>query len=279
MTITYDVPDFNTRHYRDKAPIRRCARPWAMLHHEKAKEAVLLLHGYTGYPGELIRPGIDLFEAGLDVFCPRLSGHGTSGKDFAHSRAEDWVGVAYDAYDYLRGEYDDVSIVGHSMGGAIATTIAAAFSVKRLVLLAPALLVPSIPVAQIRLLRHVIKRKKVAWAQDLEYHFYWEGDEDDDAYLGAEYWSYAYLEQLWQLERVRRQAVSVVEELRSDTLAISGGRDEVVDPSASLLVTSKPLGSNNHLHLPKAGHYLPYDKDKEAQDAAMAATVAWLTKA
>jgi len=53
----------------------------------------------------------------------------------------------------------------------------------------------------------------------------------------------------------------------------------VVDPSASLLVTSKPLGSNNHLHLPKAGHYLPYDKDKEAQDEAMAATVAWLTKA
>ncbi len=279
MTITYDVPDFNRRHYRDTTPVRACARAWAMLHQEKARDAVLLVHGYSGYPGELIRPGVDLFAAGFDVYCPRLPGHGTSGKDFAKSRAEDWVGVAYDAYDQLRGEYDDVAIVGHSMGGAIATTIAAAFDAKRLVLLAPALLIPSIPVAQIRILRHFIRRRRVAWVQDLEYHFYYEGDEDDDAYLGAEYWSYAYLEQLWQLERVRRQAVSVVEELHGDTLAISGGKDAVVDPSASLLVTSKPLGSNNHLHLPKAGHYLPYDKDKEAQDEAMAATVQWLIKA
>jgi len=276
MTITYDVPDFNKRHYLDKAPIRACARPWAMLHQEKPAHAALLYHGYGGYPGELIRPGIDLFEAGFDVYCPRLSGHGTSGKDFAKSRAEDWVGVAYDAYELLKQEYAELSIVGHSMGGAIATTIAAAFDVKRLVLLAPALMIPSIPVSQIRILRHIIRRRPVAWVQDPEYHFYYEGDADDDAYLGAEYWSYAYLEQIWQLERVRRQAVSVIEELRSDTLAISGGKDEVVDPAASLLVTSKPLGINNHLHLPKAGHYLPYDKDKEAQDEAMKATVEWL---
>ena len=276
MTITYDVPDFNARHYRDTAPVRTCARPWAMLHQEKPRGAVLLYHGYGGYPGELIRPGTDLFAAGLDVYCPRLSGHGTSGKDFAKSRAEDWVGVAYDAYDFLKGEYEELSIVGHSMGGAIATTIGAAFAVKRLVLLAPALLIPSIPVAQIRILRHFIKRRRVAWVQDPEYHFYYEGDEDDDAYLGSQYWSWAYLEQIWQLERVRRQAVSVVEELVADTLAISGGKDEVVDPAASLLVTSKPLGSNSHLNLPKAGHYLPYDKDRGCQDEAMEATVKWL---
>ncbi len=276
MTITYDVPDFNRRHYRDQSPPRRCARAWAMVHPQSSGRAVVLYHGYAGYPGELIRPGVDLYDAGFDVYCPRLPGHGTSGRDFSKTRAEDWVGVAYDTYDDLKGQYDELSIVGHSMGGAIATTIAASFSVKRLVLLAPALLIPSIPVGQIRLLRHVIRRRSVAWKADPDYHFYYEGDDDDDAFLGSEYWSWAYLEQLWQLERVRRQAVATVEELGADTLAVSGGKDPIIAPAASLLVTSKPLGTNSHLHLANGGHYLPYDKDRPTQDEAMKATVEWL---
>ncbi|MGH0053127.1 MAG: alpha/beta hydrolase, partial [Sphaerochaetaceae bacterium] len=64
MNITYEIPDFTVKHYQDTAPVRKCARAWAMVHDEHAKEVVLLCHGYTGYPGELIRPGIDLFDKG-----------------------------------------------------------------------------------------------------------------------------------------------------------------------------------------------------------------------
>ncbi|MDY0303097.1 MAG: alpha/beta fold hydrolase [Sphaerochaeta sp.] len=276
MTITYDLPNFNARYYKDRAPVRRCARPWAMLHPQQPTRAVLLVHGYGGYPGELIRPGVDLFDAGFDVYCPRLPGHGTSGRDFSRSRAEDWIGVTTASFEYLKGRYGEVAIVGHSMGAALATITAAAFSVKKLVLLAPALLIPSIPVKQIRIMRHFIKRRRVEWVQDSEYHFYYDGDSDDDAYLGREYWSYVFLEQLWQLEQVRRKAVGVVETLASDTLAVIGGKDTVIAPQAALLVTSKPLGTNRHLELPSGGHFLPYDKDKGAQDEAMEATVAWL---
>jgi len=73
MHITYDIPDFTEHHYQDKAPVRKSARPWAMIHEEAVGKAVLLCHGYTGYPGELIRPGIDLFAAGFDVYSPPLS--------------------------------------------------------------------------------------------------------------------------------------------------------------------------------------------------------------
>ena len=67
MQITYEVPDFNEHHYQDKAPVRKSARPWAMVHARSVKKAVLLCHGFTGYPGELIRPGIDLFAAGMHI--------------------------------------------------------------------------------------------------------------------------------------------------------------------------------------------------------------------
>lgn len=276
MQITYEVFDFTEHHYQDKAPIRKCARSWAMVHDEAVKKAVLLCHGYTGYPGELIRPGTDLFEAGFDVYCPRYPGHGTSAKDFLASKAEDWIGTAYDAFAYLAQRYEHVSLVGHSMGGAIATIIADAFDADTLALLAPALVIPSLPATQVRILRHVVKRKKVAWKADLEYHFHYEGDADDDAFLGSEYWSYQFPKGLWELERVRRRAVASIDHLLADTLSISGGLDPTIPEEASVLVTGKPKGVNKHLHIETIGHLMPYDKNIDAQNEAMAAVVAWM---
>jgi carboxylesterase len=278
MHITYDIPDFNAKHYQDRSQIRKCARPWAMLHDDKASHAVLLCHGYTGYPGELIRPGIDIFEKGMDVYCPRYPGHGTSGDDFLASKAEDWIGTVYDACAYLVQQYDQVSLVGHSMGGAIATLIADAFDVETLALIAPALVVPTLPVTKVRILRHFIKRRKVAWQRDSAYTFLYEGDSDDDAYLGSQYWSYQFPKKIWDLELVRRQAVACIDHLKANTLAISGGEDDLVPKEASLLVTGKKRGKNHHLHIEKATHLMPYDKDKQAQDQAMHAIAEWLSK-
>lgn len=276
MQITYEVPDFNEHHYQDKAPVRKCARPWAMVHARSVRKAVLLCHGFTGYPGELIRPGIDLFAAGFDVYCPRYPGHGTSAKDFLASKAEDWIGTAYDAFAYLAQRYDHVSLVGHSMGGAIAAIIADAFDADALALLAPALVIPSLPVTQVRVLRHFVKRRKVAWQADPDYHFHHEGDADDDAFLGSQYWSYQYPKGIWELERVRRQAVACIDHLAADTLSISGGKDPTIPQEASVLATSKSKGVNKHLHIPEAGHLMPYDKNMDAQNEAMAAVVAWM---
>ncbi|MGE4453413.1 MAG: alpha/beta hydrolase [Sphaerochaeta sp.] len=276
MNITYDVPDFSAKHYQDREPVRKSARSWAMVHEESTREAVLLCHGYTGYPGELIRPGIDLFASGYDVYCPRYPGHGTGNKDFLASKAEDWIGTAYDAYAYLAPRYDKVSVVGHSMGGAIATIVADAFNADTLVLLAPALVIPAIPKKSLWLLKFFIKKRKVSWKADPEYHFLYEGDSDDEAFLGSQYWSYQFPSGIWELERVRKQAVACIDHLVSDTLAISGGKDPTIPPEACELVVSKKKGVNKHLHIEEIGHLMPYDKNQEAQDKAMAAVVSWI---
>jgi len=51
MHISYDVFAWNTNHYQDKAPVRKCARAWQMVHEERSPKAVLLVHGFSGYPG------------------------------------------------------------------------------------------------------------------------------------------------------------------------------------------------------------------------------------
>ena len=278
MHISYDVFAWNKNHYQDKAPVRTCARSWQMVHQSRSEKAVLLVHGFSGYPGEVVRPGVDLYEAGFDCYAPRLPGHGTSGDDFLASKAEDWIGTIYDAYALLSTSYKSVFLVGHSMGGAIATIIADAFDAKRLALLVPALLVPSIPVLKLRIFRHLVKRQKVAWKSDPEYQFYYEGDEDDDEFLGSEYWSFVFPPAVWQLERVRRQAVAALDHLKADTLIISGGLDKTVPQAASRLVIERGKGENRHLHIPAASHFMPYDKNLPAQNKAMESVVSWLLK-
>jgi len=278
MNISYDVFAWNKNHYQDKAPVRKCARAWQMVHQERPPKAVLLVHGFSGYPGELIRPGVDLYEAGFDCFTPRLPGHGTSGDDFLASKAPDWIGTIYDAYGNLSKRYEKVYLVGHSMGGAIATIISDAFDADRLALLAPALLLPAIPVSKLRIFRHFVKRQKISWKSDPEYHFHYEGDEDDDAFLGSEYWSFIFPPAVWELEKIRRQAVACLDHLAADTLIISGGLDKTVPQSSSRLVTEKAKGRNLHLHIPAASHLMPYDKDLPAQNKAMETVVSWLVK-
>ncbi len=278
MQISYDVFAWNKNHYQDKAPVRKCARSWQMVHTKRSDRAVLLVHGFSGYPGEIIRPGADLYEAGFDCYAPRMPGHGTSGDDFLASKAEDWIGSIYDAYALLSASYETIYLVGHSMGGAIATIIANAFDAERLALLAPALIIPSIPVGKLRIFRHFVKRQKIAWKKDPEYTFYYEGDEDDDEFLGSEYWSFTFPPAVWELERVRRQAVAALEHLEADTLIITGGLDKTIPQSVGPLVVQKPKGENRHLHIPAASHFIPYDKDLPAQNKAVESVVEWFKR-
>ena len=43
------------------------------------RKAVLLIHGYTGTPSEMLPLGNYLNQLGYTVLCRRLPGHGTSG--------------------------------------------------------------------------------------------------------------------------------------------------------------------------------------------------------
>ena len=61
-----------------------CTPETASIYRERAgaRSAVLLVHGYTGYPGELRSVADALYEAGHSVYAPRLPGHGTTRADF-----------------------------------------------------------------------------------------------------------------------------------------------------------------------------------------------------
>ncbi|NJN15223.1 MAG: alpha/beta fold hydrolase [Oscillochloris sp.] len=105
----------------------------------------LLVHGFSGKPGELHPLGIALAERGHTVFAPRLPGHYGDPAALAVINWHDWLGAVQSAYRYMLSRCTTVSLVGFSLGGALSILIAAQQPPRRLVLLATPLAINADP--------------------------------------------------------------------------------------------------------------------------------------
>ena len=89
------------------------------------KQGVVLVHGYTGAPGEMRLLGEYLHQQGLTVLGVRLAGHGTTPQDLNKTKWQDWYKAVSDGVYRLQAGCDRVSIVGLSMGGLLTIKAAA----------------------------------------------------------------------------------------------------------------------------------------------------------
>ena len=273
--------DFNTPAcwyegvYRDKARVVSAARPFMICNNNSS--AVLLIHGYAGYPGELVRPAIDIAKFGFDVYCPRLPGMGSSGKDFLSSTREDWIKTIDNVLSYLDKKYKSISIVSHSMGTLLALIATKKHDIDKIVLAAPAFSMPQLKSYQMRLISIFKKDIKIDWKPDNRYKLYYENAPCDDLELGKEYWSHLYPKRLLDLLELKKEALKL-DNYNSKVLIIKCGKDAVTSPN----------GCDDYIHshnvnasieyIENATHFVYYDIDKEAEERAVKATVEFLAR-
>ncbi|HHT01611.1 MAG TPA: alpha/beta fold hydrolase [Firmicutes bacterium] len=89
------------------------------------KTGCLLIHGFTGTPGEMRPLGEWLVQRGYSVEGVRLAGHGTSPAHLNEKTWQDWVFSARLGYEQLAQACDTVHLIGSSMGGLVALHLAA----------------------------------------------------------------------------------------------------------------------------------------------------------
>jgi len=83
---------------------------------------LLLIHGFTGNPGDFRSMAKYMNDAGYTVQAIRLPGHGTTPEEMRRTRWEDWWRHTLVSYDLLQGLDASRIIVpvGFSMGGLLA---------------------------------------------------------------------------------------------------------------------------------------------------------------
>jgi carboxylesterase len=112
---------------------------------EEGSPGVLLLHGFGDTPQTLSLLARRLHKAGYSVLAPLLPGHGRTMDAFRRSRADDWISAARRSLFEMREQSETVSVVGLSMGGALAVLLAAeARDIPALILIAPYLGMPKL---------------------------------------------------------------------------------------------------------------------------------------
>lgn len=96
----------------------------------------LCIHGFMASPSEMYWQAKYLAEQGYTVYAPRLPGHGGDYRAMARMRWQDWYDAVLNAWHVLRGQCQQVLVIGHSMGGMLSLLLAARVPVDGLVGLA-----------------------------------------------------------------------------------------------------------------------------------------------
>jgi carboxylesterase len=106
--------------------------------------AILLLHGAGDTPQTLRYLANELYLRGFHVHAPLLPGHGGSVSDFARVTADALLEASRNSYRELVSTHSWVAVIGLSMGGALAVSLAAdSPEMPALGLIAPYLAMPA----------------------------------------------------------------------------------------------------------------------------------------
>lgn len=113
------------------------------LQHKKsdASICVLMIHGFISAPQETKYMANSCHQsANVDVVSICLPGHGSKPEAMKECRSEDWIQAGIDAYNLLLQVYDDVVLIGVSMGALVAIQCSMVQQPLGMVCVAPALI-------------------------------------------------------------------------------------------------------------------------------------------
>lgn len=101
------------------------------------RTALLLLHGFSSTPAvfRYLLAGLPKYDA---LIAPALPGHARDLEAFSQLKASELLTFVEQIAEQLINEYDEVDVLGLSMGGVLAAHLSTRFTLRHLYLLAPA---------------------------------------------------------------------------------------------------------------------------------------------
>jgi carboxylesterase len=225
---------------------------------------VLMLHGFMGSPGELRPLAYALVEAGCSVRAPLLPGFGADLPRLARTNWREWVEAATSAWEALSAAFSQCVLIGFSMGGGIATHVAASISPDRLVLIAPFWKMADPRARVLPLVKHVMPEFKPFKAASFDNPELRHGllqmdpslDLDDPATVTRirEEWAIP-TAALVELQRLGKETIERAPAVAAETLVIQGYADDTSTPEHTRQLVKRLGGAPRLLEI-AGGHQL-----------------------
>jgi len=209
-------------------------------------KACVLIHGFTGSPMEIELIADHLKNKGFMVSTPTLAGHGTqiNRMDMSRFSWSDWVASAEAAIEELDENYEELYLVGFSMGGVIAAHLATKYHVKKLVLLSASFIYTN-PKSFIRNL----KSKPFTGDQLSRY---------------LHKFKHTPIKATYNFRKLVKELGPSLNNVDVPTLIIQGELDDLVDPSSAEYIYNTIKSKEKSMHLlPRSKHIICWDCEKE----------------
>lgn len=214
-------------------------------------------HGYLAAPQEIRTLAEYLFSKGINVYVPRLRGHGTDPKALLHVSASNWERDFERAFTAMRQVCSKVFIGGFSTGGLLALIHAAQYKVEGIVVLNSALKLTDLRVSYVVPTLHVfnemivyLKAKGIMkWI-----------DNSHTEHPEINYHKHP-LASVYQLEKIMSRVTHTLTKVTAPILIIQGDKDPIVKrESARLIYDSISSKDKKLLLLPRDKHGILADE-------------------
>jgi esterase/lipase len=220
------------RTYVKRAPREDDVGAPIILYDDAFETGVVFAHGYLAAPREIKTLADYLFSKGINVYVPRLRGHGSDPEALLHVSALDWETDFQRAFTAMRQVCTKVFIGGFSTGGLLALIHAAQYKVDGVIALNSALKLHDLRVSYFvptlhffnEMISHLKTKGIMEWI-----------DNSHTEQPEVNYHKHP-LASVSQLEKIMSQTVKSLKEVKAPILVIQGDNDPTVKRESAKLI-------------------------------------------
>lgn len=215
--------------------------------------AILLLHGFTGSTKDVKKLGQYLNKQGYTCHAPMYRGHGVSPEEILKYGAKYWWEDVTRGYHHLKDlGYEEIAVVGISLGGVFTLKVGAEFPVKGVV----AMCAP-------------IKRRSKEGLFERLYNYakvYKQFEGKDEQQIAEELEALKELprEAIVEVQKMIQHTSEEIEEIHAPTLVLQGELDDsIYRESAPYIYETVETDAKELIWYHNSGHIITLGKERE----------------
>ncbi|QCR33591.1 carboxylesterase [Lysinibacillus sp. SGAir0095] len=220
---------------------------------QAGKRAVLLLHGFTGSSSDVRMLGRFLEKQGYTSHAPHYKGHGVPPEELIVTSPDEWWQDVQKGYATLKeAGYDEIAVVGLSLGGVFSLKLSLMEPVKGIVTMCSPMTMRTTD----KMFQGVLK-----YAKDYKR---FEGKSEEMIEQEVEVIKSKGMPSLPQLQQLVSDVRQELDMVYAPILVIQSKNDEIIDPQSAHTIYEEVESLNKQIKwFEHSGHVITLDKEKQ----------------